>query len=72
MHEACEMHGIICGYELDWCACVVLACETNEMVGNQEAWYWYKRKPYTHGLGITSWYWFNMWYEWGLVMDVGM
>jgi len=29
------MHGIICGYKLDRCDCVILACETNEMVGNQ-------------------------------------
>jgi len=29
------MHGIICGYKLDLCDCVILACETNKMVGNQ-------------------------------------
>jgi len=53
MHEACEMHGIIRGYELDWYACVVLACETNQMVLNQEAWYWYERKPYTYDEGLS-------------------
>jgi len=29
------MHGISCGYKLNCCDCVVLACETSEMVGNQ-------------------------------------
>jgi len=28
------MHGMICGYKFDGCDCVILACETNEMVGN--------------------------------------
>jgi len=22
------MHGIDCGYELDWCDCMILACKT--------------------------------------------
>jgi len=25
-----------------------------------------------HGLGMMSWYGFHMWYEWGLVTEVGM
>jgi len=33
-----EMHGISYGYKLDWCDCVILACETNEMVGIKVAW----------------------------------
>jgi len=34
-YEACEYAWNIWGYELDWCVGMVLACKTNEMVGNE-------------------------------------
>jgi len=49
------MHGIICGYKLDRCDCVILACETNERVGNQRGMVLvWDEALYTHELGITS------------------
>jgi len=36
------MHEISCGYKLDCCDCVILACGTNEMVGIKVAWYWHE------------------------------
>jgi len=55
-----------------WILGMILACDLNEMVGIKVTWYWYERKFYIHGLGRMSWYGFHMWYEWGLVTEVGM
>jgi len=36
------------------------------------AWYWYEIQFYIHGLTMMSWCGFNMEFEWGLVIKVGM
>jgi len=51
---------------------MILACDLNEMVGIKVAWYWYEMKFYIHRLGRMNWYGFHLWYEWGLVTEVGM
>jgi len=37
---------------------VILACETNEMVGIMVAWYWHEIKFHNYGLRIMGWYGF--------------
>jgi len=41
--------------------CMILACDLNEMVGIEVAWYWYEIQSYIHGLRRMSWYGFNIW-----------
>jgi len=50
------MHDISCGYKLDCYDCMILACETNEMVGVKLAWYWHEMKFHNYGLRVMDGY----------------
>jgi len=38
-----------------------LTCDSNEMGGIKETWYWYEIQIYIHCLKKMSWYGFNLW-----------